>query len=106
MDHSGGKSGDSRAAFDPSDEMLHPVADIGVVFIHGIGKQERGSTLRAGAECVGRAACEVRLVSRSEPSDLDQPWADVIDVKASDETALRVLLVDGWWDDTVAVGPS
>lgn len=77
-------------------------ADVAVVFVHGIGAQKRGSTLAAGIECLETVG-ELETIKVSTPENPEEPWSTSLKLTTS-TGAVRVLAVDGWWDDTVNLG--
>jgi hypothetical protein len=85
-------------------------ADVGLLFVHGIGEQERGATVSAwtdtlvGAlrEALGDDAVEVRAaVLGPDPSDASAPAHVDLDIVLPDAPAVvRWRLAEGWWAET------
>ena len=82
-------------------------ADVGVLFVHGIGDQEEGATVSAWTdalvatlrEVLGERAVEVRsAVLGSDASDANAPAHVDLDVYFPNATqAVRWRLAEGWW---------
>lgn len=79
-------------------EVVDGIADVAVIFVHGIGDQQVGVTLREGIECLRASSPGQSELHDGHPA---LTHSKTLTLVSEDQGDLRAICAEGWWNDVV-----